>query len=162
MKTLETWEMSMASRVTKVPLDLKPGGKTDYHKTKIMYKKFWIGCQECFVFWMDIKHAISIDQMERTPKDWTIQKYEEQGMLRTKHYLVNMPDPSIKQTLCVMPNTNVRFTTWNEISKRKFYIINGQHNVAANKDMQMLGLLGKYHEVLQGIELLHSLEHYFR
>jgi hypothetical protein len=50
-------------------------------------------------------------------------------MLYTKHYLVNMPDTLVKQTLCIMPNTN-------EIANGRFFIINGQHSIAANKDMQ--------------------------
>jgi hypothetical protein len=56
------------------------------------------------VFEVDIKYKISIEQMKRTPTDWTIREYKEKGMLETKHYLVNMPDPSVKQTLCVMPD----------------------------------------------------------
>jgi hypothetical protein len=46
-------------------------------------------------------------------------------MINTKHYLVNMPDPSIKQTLYVMPDTNERPTTWDEIANERFFIING-------------------------------------
>lgn len=52
-----------------------------------------------------------------------------------------MLDPSLKQTLCVMSDINVRSTTWEEIAKGKFYIIIRQHNVVANKDMQTLRLL---------------------
>ena len=44
---------------------------------------------------MDTKYEISIEQMKRAPTDWKIREYEEKGMLGTKHYLVNMPDPSI-------------------------------------------------------------------
>jgi hypothetical protein len=57
-------------------------------------------------------------------------------MLNTKHYFVNMPDPSEKQTLCVMPDTNEKPKTWEEISIGNFFIINGQHSVAASKYMQ--------------------------
>jgi hypothetical protein len=46
-------------------------------------------------------------------------------MLNTKHYLVNMPDPSVKQTLCVMPDTNEEPKTWEEIANGRFFIITG-------------------------------------
>jgi hypothetical protein len=61
-------------------------------------------------------------------------------MLNTKHYLVNMLDPFVKQTMCVMPDIDVKPQSWKEIATGKFFIINGQHSVVANKDMQTLGL----------------------
>jgi hypothetical protein len=89
---------------------------------------------------VDTKYEIPIEQMIRAPTDWTIREYEEQGLINTKHYLVNMPDLSVKQTLCVMPDTNERPTMWDEIANKRFFIINGQHNVAVSKDMQTTGL----------------------
>jgi hypothetical protein len=77
--------------------------------------------------------------MERAPKDWTFNEYEEQSMLNTKHYLENMPNPS-KQTLCVIPDSNEKPKTWEEIATGKFFIINGQHSIAASKDMQTTAL----------------------
>ena len=62
-------------------------------------------------------------------------------MINTKHYLVNMPNLYVKQTLYVMPNTNERPTTWDEIANKHFFIIDGQHSVAASKDMQIAFLL---------------------
>jgi hypothetical protein len=44
-------------------------------------------------------------------------------MLKTKYYLINMLDPFIKQTMCIMPNTNMRPTIYEEIAKGKFFII---------------------------------------
>lgn len=78
--------------------------------------------------------------MERVPKDWTIWEYKEQRMLNTKHYLVNMLDPSIKQTLYVMLNIDVKPQSWEVIATSKFFIINGQHSIATNKDTHTLGL----------------------
>jgi hypothetical protein len=74
--------------------------------------------------------------MDRAPKDWMIGKYKEQGMLNTKYHLVNMPDPSVNQTLCVMPDTNVRSQSWE-----------GHADISA---------AGEHCEALQGVELLHS------
>jgi hypothetical protein len=63
MNTLGVGEMSMASKVTQVPSDFEPGRETNYLETKIMYENFWTKCQECFVFEVDTKYEISIDQM---------------------------------------------------------------------------------------------------
>jgi hypothetical protein len=61
-----------------------------------MYKKFWIECQDCFVFEVGRKYSISIDQMMQAPKDWTIPEYKEHGMNETLYYLVHMLDPYVK------------------------------------------------------------------
>jgi hypothetical protein len=105
MRVTRIGELSTSSAITEIPSSLEPSEKTDYNETKIMYKKFWTECQDCFVFEVDKKFSISIDQMVRAPKDWTIWEYEEQGMNKTLHYLCHMLDPSMKQTLCVMPDT---------------------------------------------------------
>jgi hypothetical protein len=106
MCTSGSGEMNTIFGVTDVPSDLEPGGKTDYLETKKMYEKFWTECQECFVWKVDTKYTISIDQMERAPKEWMIREYEKKGILNTKHYLVNMSDPTVKQILSVMPDAN--------------------------------------------------------
>jgi hypothetical protein len=126
-------EVSTASAITKVPSSLELGEKTDYNETKTMYEKFWTECQDCFVFEVDRKFSISIDQMERAPKDWTIREYEEHGMKETLHYLCHMSDPSVKQILCIMPDTEEKPTDWEQIANGKFFIINGQHSVATVK-----------------------------
>jgi hypothetical protein len=72
LKTSAAGEMSMALVVTKVPSDLEIGGKTNYEETKVMYEKLWSECQECFVFEVDTKYEISIEQMKRAPTDWKI------------------------------------------------------------------------------------------
>ena len=35
--------------------------------------------------------------------------------------------------------------SWNEIKSRKFMIINGQHNIMASKELQILGCADKRH-----------------
>jgi hypothetical protein len=96
-------KVSTASAITEVPSSLEPGEKTDYNETKTMYEKFWTECQDCFVFEVDRKFSISIDQMERAPKIWTIREYEEHGM----------------------PDTEEKPTDWEQIANGKFFIING-------------------------------------
>jgi hypothetical protein len=84
-KTFGVGEMNTTSKVTQIPFDLELDEKIDYLETKTMYEKFWTECQECFVFEVDTKYTISIEQLERVPTDWTIQEYEEQGMHSTKY-----------------------------------------------------------------------------
>jgi hypothetical protein len=129
-------EISTASAITEVPSSLEPGEKIDYNEMKTMHEKFWTECQDCFVFEVDRKFSISIDQMVRVPKDWTIQEYKEQGMNETLDYLCHMLDPSTKQTLCVMPDMEEKPTNWDQISNRNFFIINGQHSIGASLKMR--------------------------
>ena len=68
----------------------------DYNETKTMYEKFWSECQDCFVFEVDKKLSISINQMYRAPKDWTIREYEEHGMNKMLYFLCQMSNPSLK------------------------------------------------------------------
>jgi hypothetical protein len=136
-------EISKTSAITEVPSLLEPGEKIDYNETKIMYKKFWTECQDCFVFEVDKKVQISIDQMVRAPKDWTIREYEEQGMNETLHYLCHMPDSSTKQTLCVMPDMEEKPTDYDAIANGNFFIINGQHSVGASLKMRTSDLSEK-------------------
>lgn len=52
------------------------------------------------------------------------------------HYLIKIPDKTTKQTLCVMPvGMRTKPTKWEEIMNRKFWLINGQHSVAASRLM---------------------------
>jgi hypothetical protein len=86
MRVSGTSEISRAFGVTEVPSELESGGQTYYEEIKRMYKKFWTECQSCFVFEVDTKYSVSINQLQLAPKDWTICEYEEQGMNETLHY----------------------------------------------------------------------------
>ena len=61
-------------------------------------------------------------------------------MNKTLLFLCQMPDLSVKQTLCVMPATDKKPTDWEEIKDGKFFIINGQYNVAVSQKMQAMDL----------------------
>jgi hypothetical protein len=63
--------------------------------------------------------------MQRALMDWTVQEYKKKRLLGTTHYLVNMPNPFVKQTLYVMLDTYKRPTMWEKIANGKFFIING-------------------------------------
>jgi hypothetical protein len=138
--TPEVPEPSIASALTDVPAELTPGEDIDYSDAQKTYKKLWTECQDCFMFDTDTKYEIDVSKMTPAPSDWTIRAYEEKGMESLRHYLINMPDHTTKQTLCVMPKTTTKPTTWEEIRDGEFYIINGQHSVAASKTMHTIGV----------------------
>ena len=62
---------------------------------------------------------------------WTIRVFEERGMEDQKTYLIKMPDRMQKQTLCIMPKLGYKPKDFEEMVECDFYIINGQHSVAA-------------------------------
>ena len=57
-------------------------------------------------------------------------------MQKLRHYLINMPDKSTRQILCIMPQTQEKPTSFRDIEDGNFWIINGQHSVEASKTMQ--------------------------
>uniref|UniRef100_A0A7I4AG42 Uncharacterized protein n=1 Tax=Physcomitrium patens TaxID=3218 RepID=A0A7I4AG42_PHYPA len=108
-------EASIQSALTEVPAEFGPGKVAVHNEVQEIYEKFWTKCQDCFVFAMDTKL--------------------ERGMHQTKHFLINMPDKTVKQSLRVMPMTDSKPSSWEEFRNCNFYIINGQHSVAASKQM---------------------------
>ena len=129
-------EASITFAIIQVPAELEPSQEFDYTKIANIYNKFWTECQSCFVFGVDKKHEVHIDQLKRASVDWTVWAYEKHGMEKLRHYLINMHDKSTRQTLCIMPKTKERLTSFCKIKDRNFWIINRQHNVEARKTMQ--------------------------
>ena len=52
-----------------------------------------------------------------------------------KNFLINMPDRSQKQMLCVMPDLKNKPRDEKDLKDCEFWIINGQHSVAASKSL---------------------------
>ena len=100
------------------------------------YRKFWETCTDAYVFGIDVKKELPIVQLVDSPPKFNIRVKEDNIVRDMLNYLVNMPDKSTKQTLCVMPiGQDRRPTKWDEIKNSLFYIINGQHSVAASRLM---------------------------
>ena len=131
-------EGSIASALTEVPMELSNGDEEDLEAISKIYNQFWMECQGCYIFEMDEKREVSIDQLDLAPIDWTIQAYEERFMEKMRNYFLNMPDRSARQTLCVMPQCNRKPTSWDEVKEGRFWIINGQHSVAASQSIQKM------------------------
>ena len=90
-----------------------------------------------------------IDQLDRTPEDWTVRPYEEHGMQKLRHFLINMPDRTTRQTLCIMSQTQEKPTSFRDIEDGNFWIINGQHSAEASKTMQSMDVPQSTREFFQ-------------
>ena len=128
-------EGSTASALTEVPVELSDGDEEDLEAISKICNQFWMECQGCYIFEMDEKREVSIDQLDLAPIDWTIRAYEERGMEKMQNYFLNMPDQTARQTLCIMPQCDRKPTSWDEVKEGRFWIINGQHSVAASQSI---------------------------
>jgi hypothetical protein len=122
-----------------VPEALRTDRKPDYRVISAMYKNFWETYSSAYIFGSGEKKDVHIDNLIDAPATFNIRVKEDTIVKEMLHYLVNMPDKTIKQTLCVMPvmphGNKDPPKNWEEVMGGKFYIINGQHSVAASKLM---------------------------
>ena len=131
-------EDSTMSALTEVPVELSDGDKEDMEAIPKIYNQFWMECQGYYIFEMDEKCELSIDQLDLVPIDWTIRAYEERDMEKMRNYFLNIPDRTARQTLCVMPQCDRKPTSWDEVKEGRFWIINGQHSVAISQSIQTM------------------------
>ena len=129
-------EASMASAITQVPSELEPDQEFDYAEIVSIYNNFWTEWQSSFVFGVDEKLEVNIDQLKRASEYWTMQAYKEHGMHKLRHYLINMPNRSTRQILCMMLQMKEMPTSFRDIEDGNFWSINGQHSVETSKTMQ--------------------------
>ena len=74
------------------------------------------------------------------PAEYNIRSREYKLVDAMVIYLLNLPDRKARQTLCIMStNRTGKPTSWEEIKDGDFYIINGQHNVAASRLITQVG-----------------------
>ena len=132
----EELSTSLASAMSELPEAARHGEVIDYNNVNVIFQKFFTECQDAFVF-DDPRQKTELDVMRlvNAPDVWTIRAFEERGMEDLKTYLMNMPDRTQKHTLCVMPKLDYKPKDLEEMADCEFYIINGQHSVAASKSM---------------------------
>ena len=131
-------EISTASAMTEIAKQVSTGEEPDFDSTTQIFEKYWTDCSDCYVFSPPQKKELSVYQLIQAPEDWTIRSIEEEGVNKMVDYLVKKADKTDLQTLCVMPAaTGIEITeaNWDKFRTGKFYIINGQHSVAASKRM---------------------------
>ena len=132
----EELSTSLASAMSELPEAAHHGKVIDYNNVNVIFQKFFTECEDAFVF-DDPRQKTELDVMRlvNASDAWTIRAFEERGMEDLKTYLMNMPNKTQKQTLCVMPKLDYKPKDLEEMADCEFYIINGQHSVAASKSM---------------------------
>ena len=132
----EELSTSLASVMFELPEAARHGEVIDYNNINVILQKFFTECQDAFVFdEPQQKTELDVMRLVNALDSWTIRAFEERGMEDLKTYLMNMPDRMQKQTLCVMPKLDYKPKDLEEMADCEFYIINGQHSVAASKSM---------------------------
>ena len=101
-----------------------------------MYKKFWTTCEDAYISGVRQKKEIDISHMEDPLATFNIRFKQSNIIEDMVNYLLNIPDKSTKQMLCVMPvGHETMLTKWQDIENGKFYIINGQYSIVASRFM---------------------------
>ena len=136
----EVAEPSLADVMSKVPSSYEPQKKADFKHITAVYKKFWSECEDAYIFGVDEKKELSIDKMVDAPAEYNIRSREDKLVDAMVIYLLNLPERKARQTLCVMPrNRTEKPSSREEIKDGDFYIINGQHSVAASRLITQVG-----------------------
>ena len=136
----EVAEPSLADAMSKVPSLYEPQKKADFKHIIAVYKKFWSECEDAYIFGVDEKKELSIDKMVDAPAEYNIRSREDKLVDAMVIYLLNLPERKARQTLCIMPRNRIeKPSSWEEIKDGDFYIINGQHSVAASRLITQVG-----------------------
>ena len=108
----------------------------DYSNANLVFQQFFKECQNAFVFDPPTtKTDLDVMRLLESPEDWTIRTFENKGKKEIKKLMINMPDKSQKKSLCGMPKLNVKPTSLEDMRACDFWIIKGQHSVAASREM---------------------------
>ena len=115
-QVLEIAEANLADTMSKVPSSYEPQKKADFKHINAVYKKFWLECEDAYIFGVDAKRELSIDQLVDAPAEYNIRSREDKLVDAMVIYLLNLPDRKARQTLCDMPtNRTSKPTSWEEI-----------------------------------------------
>ena len=129
--------------MTLVSEALRTDNKPDYKNVSAIYKQYWETCTSAYIFEVDEKKPLPIERLIAAPTKFNVRVKEDNIVKEMLHYLVNIPDKTMKQILCMMPvmkkNNRRQPESWDEVKDEQFYIINGQHSVAASKMMMEEG-----------------------
>jgi hypothetical protein len=116
----------------------------DYEKFTAIQKEFWDNYTSSFLIGMQ-SFKMDIAQCMIAKDEYTIQKMEAEIVKSMKAELLQKGDINQWQKICltsVDAQRNLLRTKpkdWNEIKNNKFMIINGQHSIAASKELQLEG-----------------------
>jgi hypothetical protein len=116
----------------------------EFEKFTAAQKEFWDTCTSSFLFGMQT-FPVHISQCEIAKDKYIIRKIESEIVKSVKAELLQMGDINQRQKICLTPIDEHRRLLqtkpkdWNEIKNKKFMIINGQHSIAASKELQFEG-----------------------
>lgn len=72
------------------------------------------------------KYVIPIEQLETPPKHLNIWGLEELGVKKALNYLLNMPGPNMKMTLCIMPkDVTEKPKKFDKVKDGQLWFVNG-------------------------------------
>ena len=77
-------EASLADAMSKVPSSYEPQKKADFKHINAVYKKFWSECEDAYIFGVDAKRELSIDQLVDAPVEYNIRSSGCNGHLPPK------------------------------------------------------------------------------
>ena len=124
---------SMKEAMTQIPSSYDERATPDYKHITAVYKKFWEECEDAYIFGVDFRKDVSIERLKNVPADFNIRVKEDRLVQAMVVYLLNLPHRKARQTLCIMPiGLTSKPQSWEEIKDGSFYVINGQHSVAAS------------------------------
>jgi hypothetical protein len=126
----------------------------EFKKFTAAQKEFWDTCTSSFLFKMN-SFSVHISQCEIAKDEYIIRKMESEIVKSVKAELLQMGDINQRQKICLTPTDEHRRLLqtkpkdWNEIKNKKFMIINGQHSIAASKELQFEGCSEDWRQALQ-------------
>ena len=88
----EVAEASLADAMSKVPSSYEPQKKADFKHINVVYKKFWSECKDSYIFGVDDKKELSIDQLVDYPVKYNIRSREDKLVDAMVVYLLNLPE----------------------------------------------------------------------
>jgi hypothetical protein len=86
-------------------------------------------------------YSVDITQCQVAKDEYIIRKLEGEIVKSVKAELVQMGDINQRQRICITPIDEqgnllrAKPRDWGEIKNKKFIIINGQHSIAASKEL---------------------------
>ena len=104
----EVAEPSLADAMSKVPSLYEPQKKADFKHITAVYKKFWLECEDAYIFGVDEKKELSIDKMVDASTEYNIRSREDKLVDAMVIYLLNLLDRKARQTLCIMPRNRTK------------------------------------------------------
>lgn len=116
----------------------------DFDAHTATQKEFWEACKSSFIFGQQ-SYTVDISQCLPANDQYIIRKMEGEILKSVKKELVQMGDINQRQKICITPvDAEGKLLTakpkdWNEIKNKKFMVINGQHSIAASKELQVDG-----------------------